>query len=506
MHLVPDQLAYFNGVVEDRMDPSQMGRVRVRVIGLHPFKKTQDSVDGVPTEELPWMICLLPVTSAAMDGISGSITGLVEGSHVFGLWLDKYRTNGIVLGATSGFYTHKPDPSEGFSDPNGVYPKQLGPTAAALAMGGGVGAGASTNTGQDDNSTMAINPEGAVAGGEETSTYSEDILKQILKFECKKSLTPIAFGTGWLIGYEHIVIGKGSKEDAIKRLDEVLKRETKGTITEEEAEKFFIDDIANTKAAIAKDGTLGPLHGGFNGPRKMVLEVMVYQLTVQTVNTFTNPIALLKEKKWKEQEPEFRKTRWAQELSPARARRCISTFRYGNLSAYGIQSSASGSSVKANSSGFTAQELEMLNRVKNLIYGSSGLARISEQKGLPAYILAGLMAQESGGIQYAKSPTGAIGYFQTTSSYRQDMNMSVQDSYNLVVSGTKAAEFLKASHGMFGNWDDAVRSYNAGRGGTRNFKQTGKPTANATAARTREVREYAPKVMRWAGWFKANAT
>ena len=80
----------------------------------------------------------------------------------------------------------------------------------------------------------------------------------------------------------------------------------------------------------------------------------------------------------------------------------------------------------------------MLNRVKNLIYGSSGLARISEQKGVPAYILAGLMAQESGGIQYAKSPTGAIGYFQATSSYRQDMNMSVQDSYNLVVSGKKA--------------------------------------------------------------------
>lgn len=36
---VSDNVNWFVGVVEDRMDPMEQGRVRVRVWGLHPYEK-----------------------------------------------------------------------------------------------------------------------------------------------------------------------------------------------------------------------------------------------------------------------------------------------------------------------------------------------------------------------------------------------------------------------------------------------------------------------------------
>ncbi|MFG4509654.1 transglycosylase SLT domain-containing protein, partial [Acinetobacter baumannii] len=62
---------------------------------------------------------------------------------------------------------------------------------------------------------------------------------------------------------------------------------------------------------------------------------------------------------------------------------------------------------------------------------SSGLGKYAESKGIPSSVIAGLLAQESQGIREAKSHTGAIGYFQTTSGYRKQNNMSVADSYDL---------------------------------------------------------------------------
>ena len=42
------QFAWFTGVVEDNLDPQQMGRVRVRCFGYHTDDKIQ-----IPTESLP---------------------------------------------------------------------------------------------------------------------------------------------------------------------------------------------------------------------------------------------------------------------------------------------------------------------------------------------------------------------------------------------------------------------------------------------------------------------
>nr|DAN15533.1 MAG TPA: Transglycosylase SLT domain [Caudoviricetes sp.] len=84
-------------------------------------------------------------------------------------------------------------------------------------------------------------------------------------------------------------------------------------------------------------------------------------------------------------------------------------------------SSSSGTSKVKNEKKYnhTKDEIIALKRVQGLIYGNSGLADLARKHGVPAELLAGLMMQESKGLQYAKSPTGALGYFQTTSSYRQ---------------------------------------------------------------------------------------
>jgi hypothetical protein len=74
---------YFIGVVEDRKDPKNMGRVRVRIYGDHDADKTK-----IPTASLPWSQVMMPVTSAACGGVGESATGIVQGSWVVGFYMD----------------------------------------------------------------------------------------------------------------------------------------------------------------------------------------------------------------------------------------------------------------------------------------------------------------------------------------------------------------------------------------------------------------------------------
>ena len=76
MEMISNNLNWFVGVVEDRMDPLKLGRVRVRVVGLHPPQRAQGDVMGIPTEKLPWMSVIQPITSAAM-----SFSGRFRTSH-----------------------------------------------------------------------------------------------------------------------------------------------------------------------------------------------------------------------------------------------------------------------------------------------------------------------------------------------------------------------------------------------------------------------------------------
>ena len=124
--------SWWQGVVEDRNDPEQFGRYRVRIIGYHTLDK-----NVLPTESLPWAIPMQPVTSAAISGVGSSPTGLVEGSTVIGFFVDGEDGQIPVIMGSFGVEDNVPtiddkDTPEspeslaerGFYDPNGKFPRR----------------------------------------------------------------------------------------------------------------------------------------------------------------------------------------------------------------------------------------------------------------------------------------------------------------------------------------------------------------------------------------------
>ncbi len=108
---------FFTGVVEDVLDPKQMGRVRVRCFGFHTADKTQ-----IPTEALPWALVSMPVTSAAMSGLGQSPTGILPGSWVWGFFRDGPSCQDPFVCGSIPSTTQGGDRTKGFSDPSGTHP------------------------------------------------------------------------------------------------------------------------------------------------------------------------------------------------------------------------------------------------------------------------------------------------------------------------------------------------------------------------------------------------
>ena len=109
---------WFTGVVEDVNDPEEMGRYRVRCFGYHT-----DNKGDIPTEDLPWASVMMPVTSASTSGIGYSATGLVQGSWVIGFFRDGSNVQDpVIMGSIPSMFEARPEYSQGFSDPDQVYP------------------------------------------------------------------------------------------------------------------------------------------------------------------------------------------------------------------------------------------------------------------------------------------------------------------------------------------------------------------------------------------------
>jgi len=114
---------HYYGIVEDRNDPLAIGRVRVRVHGVHT-----DNKSDIATPDLPWSQVILPTTSAGLSGF-GTQHGLVEGSTVVGFFRDETDMQDfIILGSIAGIpadgYLEKENDeleprsaSKGFNDP-----------------------------------------------------------------------------------------------------------------------------------------------------------------------------------------------------------------------------------------------------------------------------------------------------------------------------------------------------------------------------------------------------
>ncbi|USL86135.1 baseplate hub subunit and tail lysozyme [Enterobacter phage vB_VIPECLOM01] len=340
MEMISNSLQWFTGVVEDRMDPLKRGRVRVRVHGLHPFQKTQGPVMGVPTEDLPWMSPIFPVTSAAISGVGGSVTGPVEGTHVYGHFLDKYRQNGIILGTYAANATARPNRTEGFSDPTGQYPRYLGNDTNALNQGGVEGDDYTANIVQDSNLDTGINPDDTDLSNIPEDNNPNYTIEAMLRRDEGLRLKVYWDVKGYTVGIGHFIgeFSQGDMAGANKALSKQIGREVTGnpgSISIDEASMLFEQDVEKVQKDIKANSAVGPVYAKMNKSRQMALENMSFQMGVGGVAKFTGMLAAMFIGDWKTAYNEARNSRWFQQTK-GRASRVSMIILTGNLESYGI--------------------------------------------------------------------------------------------------------------------------------------------------------------------------
>lgn len=99
-----DGFVWFEGQVEDRLDPLFIGRVRVRCLGFD-----SEHQEDMPTSTLPWAYPLLPLNSD-----QGSVHAPKEGTWVFGFFRDgEDAQDRVVVGTiNTGYNKWKSDPND----------------------------------------------------------------------------------------------------------------------------------------------------------------------------------------------------------------------------------------------------------------------------------------------------------------------------------------------------------------------------------------------------------
>uniref|UniRef100_A0A6M3K7B3 Putative baseplate protein n=2 Tax=viral metagenome TaxID=1070528 RepID=A0A6M3K7B3_9ZZZZ len=111
----------YRGVVEDNEDPLKAGRCKIRVFGVHTEKKTKNEFEGIPTNELPWAQPALSLAEGSVSGF-GLWTVPLQGSHVFVFFEAGNIMQPRYFASAPGIPSTAADTSEGFNDPDGVYP------------------------------------------------------------------------------------------------------------------------------------------------------------------------------------------------------------------------------------------------------------------------------------------------------------------------------------------------------------------------------------------------
>ena len=109
-YLGRDGYTWWVGEVESVKDPSQLGRVKVRILGWYTGHKEKEAYQKViPTEILPWANVLLP-TDKPQTKNTGTTTELQPGAWVLGFFLDGEEAQlPIVMGAFRGFQEREAD-------------------------------------------------------------------------------------------------------------------------------------------------------------------------------------------------------------------------------------------------------------------------------------------------------------------------------------------------------------------------------------------------------------
>lgn len=326
---------YFVGVVEDRQDPMKLGRVRVRVYSLHTEQKHKDDQQGIPTEDLLWMYVIQPINSAAVSGVGFSPVGMVRGSHVFGLYLDKYYLNGVVLGTYGGVNSNLANTNQGFADPLGIYPKNTGVDTSDLAIGGISGDSDQSIVLQNRNLDIGVNPSDADSIPDDNPDYTAlQMLERDEGVRNKLYWDTLGYPT---IGIGHLIVREQTRDmnKISSLLSEQLGTKVYNEITTEQIALLFNKDYIETVRSISNHPLIGPIYNNQNESRKMALMNMAFQLGVTGLSKFTASLALIDQGRYKEAGVELRNSLWYNQTL-GRATRVIRVIETGNLESYGV--------------------------------------------------------------------------------------------------------------------------------------------------------------------------
>jgi len=117
------------GVVEDNKDPDKIGRVRVRIFGIHTKNNENSTKDFnfIKTEDLPWAEVMGGNQFGLIGGV-GISSILKQGTWVWVILDHNNPNKPIVLGTVIGKNTEAPKDKYnngiGFYDPDGDFPKE----------------------------------------------------------------------------------------------------------------------------------------------------------------------------------------------------------------------------------------------------------------------------------------------------------------------------------------------------------------------------------------------
>lgn len=115
----------YRGVVEDRDDPLRLGRVRVRIWGVHTEEQEGD-INKAPWEELQWAQPVGPNFEGSISG-SGAFCVPLQGAHVFVFFENGNLMQPRYFGTAPGFPVDgakysQIEKQDGFRDPYKWYP------------------------------------------------------------------------------------------------------------------------------------------------------------------------------------------------------------------------------------------------------------------------------------------------------------------------------------------------------------------------------------------------
>lgn len=89
-----DQTRWFVGTVVNINDPLELGRVKIRIYGVH-----SDNQVDIPDADLPWAQVVTPITEGGVRNLGG-ILGIKNDAQVFGLFLDGQSSQmPLILGS-----------------------------------------------------------------------------------------------------------------------------------------------------------------------------------------------------------------------------------------------------------------------------------------------------------------------------------------------------------------------------------------------------------------------